>query len=140
MDSRIWVEHHVEDMVNKIYIPNICHLSQGCDDSSRDDDVIRFDDNEEERTSERNEGFVKVVVDKPTQRRSIPHPRSICLFIQSYWVLVQKGIPLIFQEKMLIMIVKNWTTKFKKGSSVDIVTTTEDDVDVVTSIKGVDDP
>lgn len=46
-------------MVRKVSTPNVCHPSQGSrdssnDDSSRDDDGIKFGDSEKERTTEKN--------------------------------------------------------------------------------------
>ena len=71
VDGQIWVKHDVEDMLSKVSYPNVCHLNQGSDYSSNggksDVDGIRFDDSEKERTTERNEGFVKVLVDRTAQ-------------------------------------------------------------------------
>lgn len=29
VDDQIWVEHHVKDMVSKVFTPKVCHLIQG---------------------------------------------------------------------------------------------------------------
>ncbi|KAI5384316.1 hypothetical protein KIW84_071359 [Lathyrus oleraceus] len=73
VDGHIWVEHGVENMLRKVLKPHVDQLSEGSDDDNIDDDDdddddggMRFDDNEEERTCEQDEGFMQVVVERPT--------------------------------------------------------------------------
>lgn len=73
VDGYIWVEHDVEDMLSNVLRHNIEQISEGSDDVSIDDDVIgvKFDDNEEERTCERNELFFKVTLERPTNGKRV---------------------------------------------------------------------
>ncbi|KAI5386965.1 hypothetical protein KIW84_073202 [Lathyrus oleraceus] len=67
IDGHIWIKHGVEDMLSKVFKPYVNQSSEcSDDDSTNNDDVgIRFDDSAEERTCEREEGFVQVEVERP---------------------------------------------------------------------------
>lgn len=73
MHSHIWVKHDVENMVSKVFRPNVQQISEGSEDVSSDDHfrVVKFDDTEKERTCERNEGFVKVTMERLTRGNMI---------------------------------------------------------------------
>ncbi|KAI5444828.1 hypothetical protein KIW84_013200 [Lathyrus oleraceus] len=73
VDVHIWLEQGVEDVLSKMLRPHVDQLSEGSGDVSSYDDVrgIRFYDSEEERTCERNEEFVKVVLERPTHRNEV---------------------------------------------------------------------
>ncbi|KAI5417385.1 hypothetical protein KIW84_042114 [Lathyrus oleraceus] len=73
VDGQIWVEHGIEDMLRRVLRPNVDKSIEGSDDVNNGDDVrgIQFDDSEEEITCERDEEFVKVIVERPTHGNKV---------------------------------------------------------------------
>lgn len=60
-------------MLSRVLRPNVDKFSEGSDDVNNGDDVrgIQFDDSEEEITCERDEKFVKVIVERPTHGNKV---------------------------------------------------------------------
>ncbi|KAI5440961.1 hypothetical protein KIW84_010436 [Lathyrus oleraceus] len=67
VDGHIWVEYGVKDMLSKVSKPDVDQFIECSDDDNTDDcdGGVKFDDGEEERTCEREKGFVEVEVERP---------------------------------------------------------------------------